>query len=179
MISPLDLQRLMERQSRANSSVNLYWTQANYPFERSIGILSAIALSTGGWAWCPQRDRPAMLRTLCGIWRCTMSRYLSNADNEVTTAARALLDAMGEESDLEFDGHSVQLADLSIPKMLELLAGLGFGGRMEPALFRALLNDLSVGWPQLMEALEGDARAERAVLPWTKARFNRLILQPA
>ena len=155
MISVDQIDIMLRMQQSMNSKVDPSWRQAHYPYLRAIVIEGAEAIEHHGWKWWKKQelDLSQLQMELVDIWHFVLSEILlRNDDGGDTQAREALQTAISDISvthELEFDGSTYRLADLSLLDKIELLIGLSAARRIEVAVFASIMTDCQLSWTEL------------------------------
>ncbi|CAE6822552.1 hypothetical protein R70006_06273 [Paraburkholderia domus] len=166
----------MKGQADINCSVNDFWVDAAYPFERYVAALTSAAGAVRGWGWS-NREPVHARRGLGSIFRCLMSRYLANAGGKVKLAADTLYTELGAPPTLFFDLHTYRFAEMATHAKIDLLGAVALAGRTYPALFAAIMADCSITWADLKtyyaseETLQRDYALFNEVVPRKRRRL--------
>ena len=84
--------------------------------------------------------------------RSCLSEILLNTEDQQEQAARFLLnavDAIEEDSEVEFDGAQYSLNSLNLVEKLELLIGVSAAKRIDIGLFQAIMLECQLDWDSL------------------------------
>ncbi len=172
MVSQTQLQELLTQQRRVNDTINAYWVEADYPFERSIALVASAAVAEGGWAWLQHRDPSQVRAALGGIWRCVISRCLADANRDPIRAAASMTEALADPARVYFDLKSYSFDAMNTVQLVELLGALALAKRLYLPLMTSLMDSCKITWPQLLNHFES-ARREEMEFPLMRVTGTR------
>ena len=161
MLSDDQISSMLRMQQSMNSKVDPSWRQARYPYLRAVVIEGAEAIEHHGWKWWKKQelDLSQLQMELIDIWHFVLSEMLlRNDDGGDIKAREALQTAISNISathELEFDGSTYRLADLSLLDKIELLIGLSAARRIEIAVFASIMTDCQLSWTELFRQYVG------------------------
>ena len=160
MLNDSQVATLFTLQAGMNDRVDANWLSANYPYLRAVVIEAAEAIEHHGWKWWKhqQRDTAQLQMELVDIWHFLLSEILLRTGGDKAAAQTYLETQLTQQlaaKTLSFDGQEIDLAQLSLLEKLQTLIGTAAAGRVELALFQAIMNDSDIDWDELFRQYVG------------------------
>ena len=154
MLSPTQLRTMLELQSGMNSRVDAQWIDSRHPYLRAVVLEAAEAIEHHGWKWWKkqEKDLAQLQMELIDIWHFILSECLLRCGGDEAKALTYLEISATQQAatgSVQFDGQDYRLAELSLLEKLQTLIGTAAAGRVELALFGAIVADCGLSWEEL------------------------------
>lgn len=146
------LREMLALQNELNSVIDSDWVNAKNPFLRAAFVEAAEALDHHGWKWWKSQapDFYQLQMELIDILHFYLSDVLAEFDVDMDLSTKAVMAEISEDG-VFFDGASYNLADLDIPRLLELLGAMAAARRRSFAILDRLIERCSLGWDEAFQ----------------------------
>lgn len=158
MLSPIQLNTMLNLQDKMNKKVNPEWLDAGYGYLRAAMIEAVEGIEHHGWKWwkAQQKDLPQLQMELVDIWHFALSaiiiQYKGNIEQSATQIAEKLT---SNAATVTFDNHEYHFNDQDILDNLELLTGLCAAKRFDVPLFLKIVEQAEMNSDELYRQYVG------------------------
>jgi dimeric dUTPase (all-alpha-NTP-PPase superfamily) len=158
MLSPIQLNTMLNLQDKMNKKVNPEWLDAGYGYLRAAMIEAVEGIEHHGWKWwkAQQKDLPQLQMELVDIWHFALSaiiiEYKGNIQGSATQIAENLT---SNTATVTFDNRDYHFNDQDILDNLELLTGLCAAKRFDVPLFLKIVEQAEMDSDELYRQYVG------------------------
>jgi dimeric dUTPase (all-alpha-NTP-PPase superfamily) len=158
MLSPIQLNTMLNLQDKMNKNVNPELLDAGYGYLRAAMIEAVEGIEHHGWKWwkAQQKDLPQLQMELVDIWHFALSaiiiEYKGNIQGSATQIAENLT---SNTATVTFDNRDYHFNDQDILDNLELLTGLCAAKRFDVPLFLKIVEQAEMDSDELYRQYVG------------------------
>jgi hypothetical protein len=158
MLSPIQLNTMLNLQDKMNKKVNSEWLDAGYGYLRAAMIEAVEGIEHHGWKWwkAQQKDLPQLQMELVDIWHFALSAIIIEYKGNIQQSATQIAEKLTSNTDtVTFDNREYYFNDQDILDNLELLTGLCAAKRFDVPLFLKIVEQAEMDSDELYRQYVG------------------------
>lgn len=158
MLSPIQLNTMLNLQDKMNKKVNPEWLDAGYGYLRAAMIEAVEGIEHHGWKWwkAQQKDLPQLQMELVDIWHFALSAIIIEYKGNIHSSATQIAENLTSNiATVTFDNREYHFNEQDILDNLELLTGLCAAKRFDVPLFLKIVEQAEMDSDELYRQYVG------------------------